>query len=296
VAAYFSHSVAMLAEAVHSTSDTGNQLLLLIGMRLAMRPPSERHPFGRSGEYYFWPFVVSLLLFSLGGAFGVYEGVHKLRHPGLQTTGGQAAWAYAVLGTSIVFELYSFSVAAREFRQIRRGRRVREVLLDGRDVTVPLVLMEDTSALAGLTVALVGVVVSHVWHFRAADAIASLVIGAILCCVAVFLAYETHGLLIGEAATREDRAKVEEIVTGMHEVRRLVEILTLHLGPRDVVLALKIAFDPDMKVPALEDAINELERRVRRELPHMTRIFVEPDSVGEHEAPPREVPVASESS
>jgi cation diffusion facilitator family transporter len=284
VAAYFSHSAAMLAEAVHSLSDTGNQVLLLVGMRLALRPASERHPFGRAGEQYFWPFIVSLLLFAVGGVFAIYEGVHKLTSPSHAATASQLAWAYGVLGISIVFELYSLSVAAGEFRQLRRGRSIREVLTEAKDVTVPLVLMEDVAALAGLLVAFGGILFGQLTGLLWADGAASIAIGVILCTVAVFLAYETHGLLIGEAASREHRERAGRIIADAPDVRRVVELLTLHLGPNDVILAVKVAFEPTLSVPALEAAINEIERRVRSEMPFMKRIFVEPDSQGDSPA------------
>jgi divalent metal cation (Fe/Co/Zn/Cd) transporter len=181
---------------------------------------------------------------------------------------------------SVVFEGMSFSVAFKEFRAMRQGRSYREVLTDAKDVTVPLVLMEDTAALAGLVVALVGVAVSQVAHAPWIDGAASVVIGAILCSIAVFLAFETHGLLIGEGATRADRERAERIVAGAPSVDRVVEVLTLHIGPSDVILALKVAFSKGLTVDQLEEAINEIERRVRGEMPQMKRIFVEPDSKG----------------
>lgn len=279
-AAYVSKSAAMLAEAVHSLSDTGNQALLIVGMRLAMRPASDKHPFGRAAEQYFWPFIVSLLLFSLGGAFAIYEGIHKIHAPRLEATGKQMLAAYVVLGVSVVFETMSFSVAFKEFRAMRQGRSYREVLTDAKDVTVPLVLLEDTAALAGLVVALVGVGVSHVARMPWVDGAASVVIGVILCAIAVFLAFETHGLLIGEGVTLADRERVERIVAGAPHVDRVVEVLTLHIGPSDVILALKVAFSKGLTVDELEEAINEIERRVRGEMPQMKRIFVEPDSKG----------------
>jgi cation diffusion facilitator family transporter len=279
-AAFYSKSVAMLAEAVHSVADTGNQALLIVGMRLAMRPATERHPFGRSGEQYFWPFIVSLLLFTVGGAFAIYEGVHKMHDPGPPASGKQLLAAYVVLGASVLFEAMSFNVAFKEFRAMRQGRSYREVLTDAKDVTVPLVLLEDTAALAGLVVALVGVAVSQIAHAPWVDGAASVVIGAILCAVAVFLAYETHGLLIGEGVTRADRERAERLVAQSPHVERVVEVLTLHLGPSDVILALKVAFSKGLTVDELEEAINEIERRVRGEMPHMRRIFVEPDSKG----------------
>lgn len=279
-AAYFSKSTAMLAEAVHSVSDTGNQALLIVGMRLAMRPADEKHPFGRSGEQYFWPFIVSLLLFAVGGAFAIYEGLHKMHNPGAEASTKQLIAAYVVLGGSVIFESMSWSVAFKEFRAMRQGRTYREVLTDAKDVTVPLVLMEDTAALAGLVVALLGVAISQFAHAPWVDGAASVVIGAILCAVAVFLAFETHGLLIGEGATKADRDRAERIVAKSPSVERVVEVLTLHIGPSDVILALKVAFSKGLTVDELEEAINEIERRVRGEMPQMKRIFVEPDSKG----------------
>jgi divalent metal cation (Fe/Co/Zn/Cd) transporter len=185
-----------------------------------------------------------------------------------------------VLGVSVVFEGFSWSVAFKEFRAMRRGRSYREVLTEAKDVTVPLVLMEDTAALAGLVVALLGVMIAQFAHAPWVDGAASVVIGAILCAVAVFLAYETHGLLIGEGATRQDRDRAERIVKGSPRVENVVEVLTMHIGPNDVILALKVAFDRTITLPELEEAINEIERRVRGEMPHMTKIFVEPDSLG----------------
>ncbi len=279
-AAYYSKSTAMLAEAVHSVSDTGNQALLIVGMRLALRPADEKHPFGRSGEQYFWPFIVSLLLFAVGGAFAIYEGLHKMHNPGAAASTKQLIAAYVVLGGSVIFESMSWSVAFKEFRAMRQGRTYREVLTDAKDVTVPLVLMEDTAALAGLVVALLGVAISQFAHAPWVDGAASVVIGAILCAVAVFLAFETHGLLIGEGATKADRDRAERIVAKSPSVDRVVEVLTLHIGPSDVILALKVAFSKGITVDELEEAINEIERRVRGEMPHMKRIFVEPDSKG----------------
>jgi cation diffusion facilitator family transporter len=279
-AAYYSKSTAMLAEAVHSVSDTGNQALLIVGMRLALRPADEKHPFGRSGEQYFWPFIVSLLLFAVGGAFAIYEGLHKMHNPGAEATTKQLVAAYVVLGGSVIFESMSWSVAFKEFRAMRQGRTYREVLTDAKDVTVPLVLMEDTAALAGLVVALLGVAISQFAHAPWVDGAASVVIGAILCAVAVFLAFETHGLLIGEGATKADRDRAERIVAKSPSVERVVEVLTLHIGPSDVILALKVAFSKGLTVDELEEAINEIERRVRGEMPQMKRIFVEPDSKG----------------
>ncbi|WP_394842661.1 cation diffusion facilitator family transporter [Pendulispora brunnea] len=296
-AALLSASTATLAEAVHSLADSGNQGLLLVGLALAARPADERYPFGRSAEKYFWAFVVALMLFSVGGAFAIYEGIKHLTnlghaehesakeiafHLGDWPISFEASYLnYAVLGTSIVFEALSFRVAFGEFKVMARGRPFKKVLLEAKDPTIPLVLCEDTAALIGLGIALIAVTLSHVTGQPWWDPVGSLIIGALLTSVAVILAWVTHGLLIGTAATTEDRARVLAIVRESPGVERVTQMLTMHLGPDVIILALKIAFQPEMRVQEIEDATNELERRLRAELPDMKKIFVEVDSHGD---------------
>lgn len=278
-AAFLSGSTATLAEAVHSLADTGNQGLLLVGMRLAMRPPTEKFPFGRAAEKYFWPFVVALLLFSVGGSFALYEGIQHLLHA--EASHGSPLWSYGVLGVSILFEALSFRVAFREFRLMARGRPWKRVILEARDPTIPLVLAEDTSALIGLVIAFVFVGLSHVTKSPYFDPIGSLLIGALLCLVAAMLAWVTHGLLIGASATAEDQGRVLDLTEGTPGVDRVTQLLTMHVGPDVVILALKIAFQPAMSVATLEETTNEIERRIRKDLPHMQKIFIEADSGGD---------------
>src|SRR5215471_2724075 len=278
-AAYLSQSTATLAEAVHSLADTGNQALLLVGLRLAARPPDERFPFGHAAEKYFWPFVVALILFSVGGAFAIWEGVtHALappEHP------GSRLWSYGVLGVSFVFESLSFRVAFREFRLLSKGKSWRQAIMDTRDPTIPLVLAEDTTALAGLTMALVAVGLSQITGHEFWDPLGSILIGILLCSVAIALAKITHGLLIGESAMPEDQGQVLVIAEGTPGVARITQILTMHLGPDVVILTMKVAFRAKMPVEEVEETINEMERRIRKEMPHMRKIFIEPNSHGD---------------
>jgi len=282
VAAAITGNVATLAEAVHSVADTGNQVLLMLGMRLSAREPTEHHPFGRAAERYFWAFVVSIMLFTIGGGFALYEGVHKLLHlrtAVTESTGhGSNLWNYGVLGLATLFELYSFSVAWREFRKLRGTRTTSETLRATKDPTIPVVLLEDSAALIGLVVALIGVSLGDLTGWAGWDGVASIAIGLLLCAVAVFLSRETHSLLLGESATPEDRRRVRDVVMKVGGVRGVTQLLTLHRGPEDVLLALKVDFDPGMAVTELEEAINLIESRVREALPHMRYIFVEPDS------------------
>lgn len=281
VAAFFSGSLATLAEAVHSVADSVNQVLLMVGLRRAARRPTLLHPFGHAVESYFWPFLVSIMIFLLGGAFAVWEGVSDLRAllAGSEPEPhGSRLWSYAVLGTSLAFESYSFTVASRELAKMRRGRTVWQTLMHAKDPTIPVVLMEDTAALIGLAVALLAVALSDLTGWSGFDAIGSLLIGAVLAAVAYVLARRTHSLLLGEAATPEDRARVVEIVSTVPGVRAVTQLLSMHLGPKHVLLALKVAFDRALSIEEVEGAIDALESRVREELPHMRYIFVEPDA------------------
>jgi cation diffusion facilitator family transporter len=278
-AAFLSHSTATLAEAVHSLADTGNQALLLVGMRLAMRPADERFPFGRASERYFWPFVVALLLFSLGGAFAIFDGIYNLLHPLREPYA--LVWSYAVLGVSLLFEAISFGVAFGEFRKLTSGRSLVRTLLEGRDPTIPLVLAEDSTAMAGLLLALLAVGMSQFTGQNFWDPVGSIVIGVLLCGVALGLAWITHGLLIGEGASPEDQARVLELARGVDGVESVTQMLTMHLGPDVVLLALKVAFRPTLSVGQVEEVTNRIEAEVRQHLPQMRKIFIEADSRGD---------------
>lgn len=286
VAAYFSESTATLAEAVHSLADTGNQGLLFIGVRLADRR-SSLYPFGRAMERYFWPFIVALLLFSLGGAFALYEGIHKVIHP--EPPDLRNFWSLrqgpltslVVLGVSMVLEGYSCSVALREFRRETQNKKLKSALFSGKDPTIPLVLMEDISALTGLTIAFIAVGLAAYTRNGVWDALGSIVIGGLLMVVAVLIARDTHSLLIGERATPEMEQVAQEITESTEGVERVTQLLTMHLGPDFIVLAMKVAFTPDLRVGQVEEVINEIERRLRERQPAMKKIFVEPDSRGD---------------
>ncbi len=278
-AAGLSHSAATLAEAVHSLADTGNQALLLVGMRLAMRPPDERFPFGRASERYFWPFVVALLLFSVGGAFAIFDGPDHLMRPRVEPHA--RVWSYAVLGASLALEGGSFFVALGEFRKLSAGRPLRLALFDSRDPTIGLVLAEDTTAIVGLIVALLAVAASDATGQDFWDPIGGVVIGVLLCGVALVVAKVTHGLLIGEGATAEDQARALRLTSSVDGVERVTQLLTLHLGPDVVLLAMKVAFRRTLTVEDVEAVTNRVEARVRAEMPHMRKIFIEADSRGD---------------
>jgi divalent metal cation (Fe/Co/Zn/Cd) transporter len=219
------------------------------------------------------------MLFSVGGAFGVYEGVHKLFEP--DAASGSAWWSLGVLGASLVFESMSFTVAYKEFKKIRGNQGYFAAIAHARDPTIPLVLMEDTTALLGLAVALLAVALSALTRNPVFDSLGSVVIGLMLCVAAAVIAIQTHRLLIGESATPEMRRDVVKAAQSTPGVRRITQLLTLHLGPDDVVGALKVAFEPNSTVEQVEEITNEMERRIRAQVPSMKKLFVEVDSHGD---------------
>ena len=279
-AAFMSGSTATLAEAVHSVADTGNQGLLLVGMRLALRPADDRFPFGRSGEKYFWPFVVALMLFSVGGAFAVYDGVDHVRNPGTGEHGSRY-WSYGVLGVSLCFEAMSFRVAWKEFQILAKGKPWIQAVREARDPTIPLVLAEDTTALIGLAIAFTAVLTSHLTGQAFWDPVGSIMIGVLLAVVAVVLARNTHTLLVGASADPEEQGQALVLTEKVDGVEKVTQILTFHVGPDVVILAMKVAFDKKMKTDEIEECINEIERRIRAELPLMRKIFIEVDAHGD---------------
>lgn len=278
-AAFLSGSTATLAEAVHSLADTGNQGLLLVGIALAAKPPDEQFPFGRSGEKYFWPFVVALMLFSVGGAFAIYDGVHHILHP--VSDHGSKWWSYGVLGVSIVFELMSFKVAFGEFKVLAKGKPILQAVKEARDPTIPLVLAEDTTALVGLVIAFVAVLTGHLTGIPWVDPLGSVLIGLLLAVVAIALARITHSLLIGASADPEEEGQALAITETVDGVDKVTQLLTFHVGPDVVILSMKIGFRKGMSVEEVEDTINEIERRIRAEMTTMRKIFIEVDAHGD---------------
>jgi cation diffusion facilitator family transporter len=277
VAAALSGSTAMLAEAFHSSADTANQIFLLIGMRRSARPADRNHPFGHGPETYFWAFMVALCIFALGGYVSVSEGVSKIVH---RHEPGEALrdpkWAYIILGISILLESYSFSVAMKEFRHIRAGRGIRRTLAETRDPTVLTVLFEDLAALFGLVVALAGIFLTHYTGSSVYDGAASIVVGVALGAVAFVLGRDTKSLLVGRSMNEREEGQVKEIVSAHRDVSSLVHLRTMHMGPQEVIAAIKVRFDGSLDVRRLEATINEIEAELRTALPQLRRIYIEP--------------------
>ncbi|MFC0408839.1 cation diffusion facilitator family transporter [Roseomonas elaeocarpi] len=276
-AALFTGSSAMLSEAIHSAVDTGNQGLLLFGLKRASRGPDRTHPFGHGMELYFWSFVVALMIFALGGAFSIYEGIEKILAPEPIAS----LWVnYAVLGASMLFEGYSFTVALREFRQTHRGQPLVQAIRASKDPTVFAVLLEDSAALTGLLIALLGTAAGQWLELPWMDGASSVAIGLLLVVTAAFLARETLSLLTGESASRRTVENVRAVVTGDPRVLAVDEVLSLQLGPQEVLVALTIDFREDLSGNEVEQAAAELTRMIETEHPEITRVFLRPRRLG----------------
>ena len=279
-AAFTTGSSAMLSEAVHSVVDTGNQVLLLSGVRKASKPADARHPFGYGMELYFWTFVVAILIFAGGAGISIYEGVHKLGNP---TAVKDPMVNYIVLGFAMVFEGFAWAVAYREFRRVQGDRSLFDEVRRSKDPTLFTVLFEDSAAILGLIVALCGIVAADITGNTKFDAYASIGIGVILAATAVLLAYESKGLLIGEGAHPEVVAGIEKILDADPRIDHSNEILTMHFGPVDVLLTLSLDFAGDIDADTLQATISELEARIKQDYPEVTRVFIEAQSRSGHQ-------------
>ncbi len=273
VAAFVSRSTSMLSEAVHSLADSGNQLFLLIGMRRATRVEDARHEFGYAGERYFWAFIVAVSLFTIGATFSTYEGVHKVLDPGGEM--GSRTLAYIVLAVSIGLELFSLHAAVTEFRHIKGGRSLRQTIDEARDAIVIVVLFEDIAALVGLLAALAGLLLTQITGNAIYDGIGSIVVGVTLFGVAYFLARKTKQLLIGQSVPAAHRARILEIVDESPGIRKLVHMRTMHLGPEEVLVGMKVVVEEGMPARDIAQVVDAVEARLRAELPSLKRIYIE---------------------
>lgn len=280
VAAGVSHSASMLSEAVHSLADSGNQLFLLIGMRRATRQEDAVHEFGYAAERYFWAFIVAVSLFTIGATFSMYEGIHKVLNPG--GVMGSRTIAYVVLGVSICLELFSLSSALAEFRHIKAGRSLKQTIDEARDAVVIVVLFEDVAALVGLVAAFGGLLATQLTGNGVWDGIGSIVVGVTLFGVAFFLARKTKDLLIGQSVPTAQRDRMLEITRQSPGVKAVIHLRTMHLGPEEVLVGMKIVVDEQMKAIDATKFIDVIEARLRAEIPILKRIYIE---IGAPEAP-----------
>jgi len=275
VAAGLTGSSAMMSEGIHSVVDTGNQMLLLYGLRRAARPADARHPFGYGAELYFWAFVVAILIFAVGAGVSFYEGIHKIADP---HPIDNPVINYVVLAVAFVFEGVAWTIAYRSFERSRGPRSFIAAVRQSKDPTVFTVLFEDTAAMLGLVAAFLGVFASATFAVAWADGAASIVIGAILALAAILLAIETKGLLIGEAAAPEVEETIRNIVLATPTVAGMNELRTLHRGPEDILLALSVDFEDNLTAGKVEEAIQALETAIRNRFPTVGRVFIEAQS------------------
>jgi len=275
VAAAITGSGALLAETLHSFADCGNQLLLLVGIKRSQRPPSEKYPLGQGREMYFYSFVVALLLFSGGGVFSIYEGIHKLEHP---EKVGSITVGLVILGLSICLEGWSCYGNLVEMKKRRGTKPLFRYLRDSKDSDLIVVFGENSAAVLGLVLATISLIVAKETNDGRWDAIGSISIGAVLVGVAIFLAREIKSLLVGEAADPELEAAMRQLAVDDPNVDEMIRLLTVQQGPGEIVVAAKLKFRPGLETKQLVDAINGFERELKKRVPEVRWSFIEPDN------------------
>jgi cation diffusion facilitator family transporter len=276
VAAFFTGSAAMLSEGIHSLVDSGNGLLILFGMSRSQRPADARHPFGYSKEIYFWTVIVAVLIFAVGGGMSLYKGYQYIKEPAPLT---DPTWNYAVLGLAIVFEGIACTLAYREFRKTQGEQGFWQALRSSRDPAIFAILLEDLAALVGLLIALAGIYLGHALNNLYFDGAASMLIGALLVGMAVFMLREAKGLLVGEGASEEVVRDLEAIARHDKAVQHIHAPLTMYMGPQDALLTLEVEFQNALTADEVEEAIERLQTAIQAKYPDFKRIFIEAKSI-----------------
>ena len=290
-AAALTGSAAMMSEAAHSVVDSANEVLLLYGMRRAARPPDLAHPFGHGREAYFWSFIVALLIFLLGAGVSFYEGVAHVLHP---QAIDQPVVTYIVLGIAALCEGYSLRIALKEFSAEKGKLGYVDAIRRSKNPATFTVLLEDSAAMAGLTIALSGILGAQLLHMPQLDGAASIGVGLVLATVALFLAYETKGLLIGESASPQLEAAILAAAAEEPSVKQVNGLFTVHLGPDQVVAELSVEFQADSVAAEIEDAVERIEQAVASEYPEVAGLFVKPQSAQEWQRRHRRIEAASD--
>ena len=281
IVAAITGSSAMLSEGIHSTADTGNELLLLLGLHQSKKPPDESHPFGHGQDLYFWSLIVAIILFSTGGGMSIYEGITHLINPAELKN---PLWNYGVLAFAFILEGISWSIALREFLKRKRPEEsIWTSLRSSKDPSVFIVLGEDSAALTGLIVASFGVFLTERFQSPIPDGIASILIGIILGIVAIFLAYESKSLLIGETADLTMIKDVHKLVLNDPNVEQARRPLSMHFGPNEIFLSLDVQFRQDLPASELVKVVDELERKIHQHYPSVGRIFIETEGLKDYE-------------
>lgn len=272
IGAALTGSSAMLSEGVHSTVDTGNQLLLMLGLKRAKKEPTPQHPFGYGKEVYFWSFAVAIVIFGVGAGISIYEGIHSLLHPAPVQ---DVVTNYIILGLAVIFEVVSWTIAFKQFRKTQRHESFFKSVRTDKDPTIFVVLFEDSAAMLGLVVAFVGIWLSEVTGILMFDGIASITIGVILGITAAWLAYETKSLLIGESANPEIVKGIENAAESYDEIHEVNDVLTIHMGPQYILVTASVNFRDTLHADQIEMAIDKLTRQVQEKYPDVKKMYVE---------------------
>jgi cation diffusion facilitator family transporter len=280
VVAGITGSSAMLSEAIHSSVDTFNGILLLVGLRLSRRPATPEHPFGHGKELYFWSLIVAVLIFGIGGGVSFFEGVQHIRHP---QPLHDPTWNYVVLAAAALFESISFAIALRQLRRQAATTPFWQAIHRSKDPTTFTVLAEDAAALAGLAIAALGIALSHRLDMPALDGTASLAIGVLLAGVATLLTWESRGLLIGEGIRPETARAIRSIALAQPAVRDVGRVLSMYVGPDDALVTMDLDFDEGTATSDAAVAIAAIERQVRERFPMIKRLFIEAGSAPLHQ-------------
>ncbi len=275
VAAAITGSAAMFSEAIHSCVDSGNQLLLLLGIKRSQKPPDKDFPFGHGKEVYFWSFVVAILIFAVGAGISIYEGIHSVMDP---HEIGDPTINYIVLGLAFVFEGFAWLFAYKEFNKLRGNRGFFSAIRQSKKPSIFVVLFEDSAAMLGLLVAGIGVFLATTTGNPIWDGIASILIGLILAGTAIWLAYETKSLLIGEAADEKVVEIIGNILEKSPQIEAVNEILTMHMGPETVLANISVDFATGLDSTQLELSIADLDRKIKEALPDVSKVFIEAES------------------
>jgi cation diffusion facilitator family transporter len=277
VAAFLTGSSAMMAEAFHTTVDTGNELLLVFGLKRSQRPPDELHPFGHGKALYFYSLLVAVYIFGIGGGLAIHEGISHLRNPPALE---KPFWNYVVLAIALIFDLYSWKVSYRELMagqsaETSTWTRIR----NSKDPTIFTVLLEDSVGIAGTVIAFLGIFLGQLFHNRYFDPIASIAIGLLLGAVALFLGRESGALLLGESIDPAKAERLRNVIRSDPAVEAVGDLLTMYMGPEQVLLNVDIKFRSGLTVQELEASIDRLEDRIRQENPKIWRIFIEAEAL-----------------
>lgn len=268
-------SAAMFSEGIHSLVDTGNQVLLLLGLKRAKKPADAQYPFGHGKEVYFWCFVVALIIFAAGAGLSIYKGYEHIIHPKEITS---PFLNYIVLGIAIIIEAVVFYVAIKEFNKHKGQQDYLEAIQKGKDPALFVVLLEDAAAMLGLIVAMAGIAISQATGNYVFDGIASVIIGLILAMVAILLAVETKGLLIGESANKKVVEGIRQILSQTRGIERVNEVLTMHMGPEYILVNLSVDFVDHIRAGELEKLIPIIDREIKTKYKNVRRVFIEAES------------------